>query len=294
MKTKHQHHLFAATLVGGLASMTPALRAQKHVTAAQQVAESAPADNAAEIAKKLQNPIAAMISVPFQNNYDHGAGPNGDGDQYKLNFQPVIPFELNEHWNLITRTIIPYVYQDGIIPEVHNGKVDFDASQSGLSDTTFSAWFSPTAMYDGWTWGVGPAFLIPTATDDFLGTEKWAAGPTAIFLKQEHGWTYGALLNHMWDYAGDDDRNAYNATFLQPFLSYTTKAHTTFTIQTETLYNWDQEQWNVPIHALVSQLVNIGGQHVQFQLGYRYYAENADTGPDWGLRFNITWAIPHS
>lgn len=282
--------LLAVGLVGALASVAPALRAQEHVHAAQQLA--AHADDTAEIAKKLQNPIASMISAPIQSNFDFGAGPNGDGFQYKVNLQPVIPFSLSEDWNLISRTIFPIVYQEKIIPEVHNGKLDYNASQAGLSDTTLSLWFSPKDMYHGWTWGVGPAFLFPTATDDLLGTEKWAAGPTAIVLKQEHGWTYGALVNHMWDYTGEDGRDAYNASFLQPFLSYTFKSHTTTTVQTESIYNWDHEHWTVPVHALVSQLVKFGKQPVQFQLGGRYYAEAPDNGPQWGLRFTVTFVFP--
>jgi hypothetical protein len=161
-----------------------------------------------------------------------------------------------------------------------------------LSDTTESLFFSPKALYHGWTWGAGPVFLFPTATDDVLGTEKWGAGPTAVLLKQEHGWTYGALLNHIWSFAGEGDRDDVDTTFLQPFLSYTTKKATTFTIQTETTYDWEHEEWTVPIHALVSQLVKIGGQRVQFQIGPRYYADKPDNGPDWGFRFTATLLWP--
>jgi hypothetical protein len=240
-------------------------------------------DDTAELAKKLQNPIAAMVSVPIQNNFDFGAGPDGDGFQYKVNIQPVIPFTLSKDWNLITRTIFPIVYQENVIGTT---------SQSGLSDTTLSLWASPKKMTKGWTWGVGPAFLFPTATDDFLGTEKWAAGPTAIALKQEHGWTYGALVNHMWSYAGENGRDDYNATFLQPFLAHTFKTHTTATIQTETIYDWDHDQWMVPLHALVSQVVKFGKTPVQFQVGGRYYAEKPANGPEWGLRFTVTFLFP--
>jgi hypothetical protein len=119
---------------------------------------------AAELAKKLSNPVAALISVPIQNNFDFGAGPNGDGFQYKVNIQPVIPMTLNENWNLISRTILPYVYQENVIGT---------GSQSGLSDTVQSLFLSPKAPTSGgWIWGAGPVLLLPTATDDLLGTEK--------------------------------------------------------------------------------------------------------------------------
>jgi hypothetical protein len=239
---------------------------------------------AAELAKELQNPIAKLISVPIQNNFDFGAGPAGDGFQYKVNVQPVVPITLSDDWNLITRTILPIVYQENIVGT---------SSQSGLADTTESLFFSPTKPAPGgWIWGAGPAFLLPTATDDLLGAEKWGAGPTAVVLKQQEGWTYGALANHIWSFAGESDRAEVNATFLQPFLAYTTKTFTSFTINTESTYDWEGHQWTVPVNVMVQQLLKIGKQPVAFQLGYRYYAEKPDGGPDWGLRFAITFLFP--
>ncbi len=239
---------------------------------------------AAELAKQLQNPIASLISLPIQNNFDFGAGPDGDGFQYKVNVQPVIPFALSEDWNLITRTILPIVYQENIVGT---------SSQDGLADTLESLFLSPTKpTKGGWVWGAGPAFLLPTATDDLLGAEKWGAGPTAVVLKQQKGWTYGALANHIWSFAGESGRADVNATFLQPFLSYTTKTFTSFTVNTESTYDWEGEQWTVPVNVMVQQLVKIGKQPVAFQLGYRYYADKPDNGPDWGLRFAVTFLFP--
>ena len=251
------------------------------VRAAEPVAAG---DAAAELAKNLSNPVAALISVPFQNNFDFGAGPGGDGFQYKLNIQPVIPITLNEDWNLISRTILPYVYQENIF-----GKT----SQSGLSDTVQSLFFSPkAATAGGWIWGAGPVLLLPTATDDLLGTEKWGAGPTAVLLKQQNGWTYGVLANHIWSFAGEDARADVNATFLQPFVSFSTKKQTTFVLNTESTYDWETSQWTVPVNAVVSQLVKVGKLPVQFSLGGRYYAEKPAQGPEWGLRFAVTFLFP--
>lgn len=239
---------------------------------------------AAELAKQLQNPIASLISVPIQNNFDWGAGPDGDGFQYKVNVQPVIPFALSEDWNLITRTILPIVYQEKIVGT---------SSQSGLADTTESLFFSPSEpTKGGWVWGAGPVFLLPTATDDLLGAEQWGAGPTAVVLKQSRGWTYGALANHIWSFAGEDGREDVNATFLQPFLSYTTKTYTSFTLNTESTYDWGGDQWTVPINVMVQQLVKVGKQPIALQFGYRYYAAKPDDGPDWGLRFAVTLLFP--
>jgi hypothetical protein len=135
-------------------------------------------------------------------------------------------------------------------------------------------------------------FLFPTATDDLLGTEKWAAGPTAVVLKQTNGWTYGALVNHLWSYAGSDARQDVNLTYLQPFLSFTTKTQTTFTLNAESTYDWENRQWTLPLNLQVAQLLKIGGAPVQIALGGRYYPEKADNGPDWGLRLAITLLWP--
>lgn len=235
-----------------------------------------------DLAKKLANPVADLISVPIQSNYDFGIGP-GDGTKWTTNIQPVIPFGINDDWNVISRTILPVIDQEGIAP----GGVN-DAF--GLGDTVQSFFLSPKSSDP--IWGLGPAFLIPTATDSLLGSEKWGAGPTAVVLKQNGPWTYGALANHLWSFAGDDGRDDVNATFLQPFVSYITSTKTTFTMNSETTYDWSNEQWNVPVNVIVSQLLKIGDQPVQLFAGARYYAETLDGGPGWGLRFGIVFLFP--
>ncbi len=242
------------------------------------------AAKAAEMAKKLANPIGALISVPFQNNFDFGGGPAGDGFQYKMNLQPIVPITLSQDWLLISRTILPFVYQENI----HG-----TSSQSGLSDTLQSVFLSPVKpTKGGWIWGAGPALLLPTATDDLLGAEQWGAGPTAVVLKQQNGWTYGALANHIWSFAGEDGRAEVNATFLQPFVSFTTKQAMTFTLNTESTYDWQGDQWTVPLNFMVQQLVKIGKQPVALTVGGRYYADRPADGPDWGLRFAAIFLFP--
>ncbi|MGB7755591.1 MAG: hypothetical protein WBL23_05965, partial [Salinisphaera sp.] len=221
-------------------------------------------------------------------NYDDGFGPPGHDNGYKftLNVQPVIPVSISENWNMISRTIVPIVSQNDLYPGA--------GDQFGLSDTTQSLFFSPKALTaSGWTWGVGPVLLIPTATDDLLGTGKWGAGPTAVALKQTaSGWTYGGLVNQIWSFAGDNNRKSVNSTYLQPFVAKGLGKGRTITANLESTYNWKGDQWTVPMNLAYSKVTRIGPQLVSFQGGARYYLEAPKYGPDWGLRFTVTLLFP--
>lgn len=244
-------------------------------------AESARAQSDADLAKKLNNPLAAMISVPFQLNYDEYRS----GEKYVLNIQPVAPVELSPNWNLISRTIMPLVAQDDVVP---------GSSQNGLGDILQSFFFVPVSSGKT-TWGVGPVALLPSGSEPELSARKWGLGPTAIILKQEGGWTFGALANHIWSVAGHKDRADVSSTFVQPFLAHTTKNAWTFTLNTESTYDWDHEQWSVPVIAVVSKLVRFGDQRASIGGGLRYWAESPDGGPqDLGVRVVVTFLFPKS
>ena len=239
-----------------------------------------------ELAKQTQNPIAALISVPFQYNYDQNIGPQETGHKNYINIQPVLPFSISEDWNLISRTILPVISQDDVVPG--------SGSQSGLGDTTQSLFFSPKKpTADGWIWGAGPVFYLPTATDNQLGADKWGIGPTGVFLKQEHGWTYGALVNHIWSVSGSGKADISN-TYLQPFLTYTTKSLTSYSVNSESTYNWETNKWSVPINLLATQLLKVGEQRLTLQAGVRYWVASPDNiGPKgWGFRFTVTLLFP--
>ena len=239
-----------------------------------------------ELAKKLANPIAAMVSVPFQFNLDRKIGASDDGKRYLFNFQPVIPFSITDDWNLISRTILPIVRQSDILPR--------SGTQSGIGDITQSFFFSPKKKTEnGWILGFGPIFLLPTASDELLGSEKWGAGPTVVGLKQDGPWTYGMLANHIWSVGGSGSRDDISSTFLQPFVSYTTPDALTFSIQTESTYNWNTNDWSVPLEGVVSKMVKFGNQRVNLFVGLKYWAESPDSGPEGlGFRAGFTLLFP--
>ncbi|HEY9255180.1 MAG TPA: transporter [Stenotrophomonas sp.] len=260
--------IFRLSAVLAVASLPAVALAQSH--------------DADELAKKLSNPVAALISVPLQYNYDETYGDNGY--RHTLNIQPVAPFSISEHWNVISRTILPVIYQEDVVP---------GTDQAGLGDVTQSFFFSPKqATAGGLIWGVGPALLIPTGTDD-LGADTWGAGPTLVLLKQEHGWTYGALLNHISDIDGVGSHRAdISSTFVQPFLSRAFTGGRTLTFNLESTYDWKANQWTVPLNIGYSKISKLGSQMISYQGGVRAYLEKPDGGPDWGLRFTVTLLYP--
>jgi hypothetical protein len=204
--------------------------------------------------------------------------------KYTGNIQPVIPFMLNKDWKLVVRTIVPLIYAEA--------PVKGEADHSGLGDIEQGFYLAHRKPVGGWIMGGGLELVYPTANEDPLGAGKWSAGPSALLLRQEHGFTYGIKADHLWSYAGEDNRANVSATYLQPFVSFTTKHQTSFGLNTESTYNWEAGQWSVPLNVSVTQLLKFGKQPVSIQLGYRYYAEGPSDGPDWGLRFSVTFLFP--
>ena len=252
-------------------------------------AAAKPADDSDSIALKLQNPVADLISVPIQFNWDTGIGPNDDKDKITINIQPVIPIHITPEWNLISRTILPVVYAESPINGINS---DF-----GLGDTLQSLFLSPRDPVDGWILGAGPAMLIPTGTDDLFRSKQFALGPTGVALRQDKlgdgTLTWGILANHLWKVAGSDEVPSVNATFLQPFIVYTLKGGSSFMLNSETTYDWSSEQWSVPLNAGFSQLIMVGKHPLQLQFGGRYYVDTVPNGPEWGLRMTVTFLFPN-
>jgi hypothetical protein len=242
------------------------------------------ADDAAAIAKKLANPIGALISVPFQNNTDVGIG-NYNGSRNTLNFQPIVPFSLSANYSLITRYIVPVIAQYNITGE--------GTQEAGLSDALVSGWISNAVVENGFVWGVGAAFLIPTATNDFLGAKKFGVGPTVIVLQQKNGWTYGVLMNQVWSVAGDKERTDVNQMYLQPFLTYNWKSGAGLTVNSELTQSWEARTTNAFINIMAGGLTKLGDQLVQLQVGPRIQVAAPEGSKSaFGVRAAVIFVFP--
>lgn len=246
-------------------------------------------DSIGEMAKAAQNPVAAMISVPFQNNINFDVGPE-EKTQNILNIQPIIPFNLNENWNLITRTIIPVISQ----PKFASGQ----DRENGIGDIQFSAFLSPKQPGSGgWIWGAGVIAQLDTATDDRLGAERWGLGPSAVVLRPAGAWVYGALINNIWDVGGDSDRDDINQMLIQPFVNYNfpNKPGRYLTFAPIITANWEADsgdKWTVPLGGGVGQIIKWGKTPVNLQASAYYNVESPKNGADWQMRLQAQFLFP--
>lgn len=243
--------------------------------------------SAEELAKLAQNPIANLVSVPFQNNTNLNYGPEG-GTQNILNIQPVIPVTLNRDWNLITRTIFPLVWLPDLSPQT-------DAT-FGLGDTQFSAFLSPSDASSGWIWGVGAIAQLPTHTEKVLGNANWGLGPTAVVLHLAKGdpWVYGMLINNVWSLGTASDAPAYNNGLIQPFVNYNLPGGTYISSSPIVTVDWEAEgeQWTVPVGAAIGHIFHLGRLPVNTQIGGYYNVVRPEDGPDWQIRFQMQLMFP--
>jgi len=235
-----------------------------------------------ELAKAVQNPIANLISVPFQNNTDFNRGPD-DKTHNVLNIQPVIPFELSEDWNLITRTIIPVVSQ----PEI----VDGQNRETGLGDTSFSAFFSPLNN-SSITWGAGPVVLLPTNTDHRLGADEWGIGPSFVILTMPGPWVIGSLVSNVWDIDGDTEINFFT---WQYFVNYNFSDGWYLTSSPIMTANWEAEsgeEWTVPVGGGFGRVFHIGSQPLNANFQYFHNLEQPQGVGDWSIRTQLQFMFP--
>jgi hypothetical protein len=281
------------TIVAIILSNTPMVLAEDHGQSSESADFSQedgdgiiePGENAQEeLAKAVQNPVASMISLPFQNNTNFGVGPD-DKIQNVLNIQPVWPFALTEDINLITRTIAPIVSQPGIRPG--------EDRTTGLGDITFTAFLSP-ANAGKLIWGVGPVFLFPTATDDVLGADKWGLGPSAVLLTMPGNWVIGSVVSNIWSFAGSGHQDV-NFFLWQPFVNYNLPKGWYLTSSPIITANWEArsgQKWIVPVGGGFGKIFRIGSQPMNASIQGFYHVEKPDVLGDWAMRVQLQFMFP--
>ena len=238
-----------------------------------------------DLAKKTQNPVSDLISVPFQNNLNFGLGPH-NRVQNILNVQPVVPFKLTEDLNLITRTIMPIIKQ----PDLRTTSDD----TWGIGDINTSIFFSPTNSGQV-IWGLGPILQFPTATDEVLGTRKWAAGPTGVALTMQGPWVAGAITSQIWSYAGNGDRDKVSAFVFNYFINYNFEGGFYLTSSPIVTANWEADsgnKWVIPFGGGMGKIFRIGKLPINAQTQAFYNVEQTTLGPDWTLRFQLSFLFP--
>jgi len=269
-------------------SVGPAAHAQSSASSGLPDASSevSAAESDTALAKKLQNPIGDLYNFPFQNNANFNSGPH-QGTQDILNIQPVIPLHITEDWNIITRTILPLIWQPSLQP-AHT--VPF-----GTGPTSFSAFLSPSKPVNGWLWGVGPIIQVPTASDSTLGSNVWGAGPTGILVFMKGPWVAGVLVNNVWSFGGTTvpGGTKYNMFLTQPFVNYNFGRGWYVGTSPVITANWltsGDKAWTLPVGGQVGRVIKLGGKlPVNLSLGAYYNALRPRYGSTWQLRTQITF-----
>jgi hypothetical protein len=242
-------------------------------------------ENQEELARASQNPVANMISIPLQANFNFDYGQDRDKSQIVMNIQPVIPISLNKDWNLITRTIIPIIY------------TEFPAYQTGLGNVQFTGFFSP-AKPGKFIWGAGPAIEFPTHTDTYLGSDKWSAGPSVVGLTMQGHWVIGFLAQNLWSFAGPSttrENPSVNRFLAQPFINYNLPNGWYLSSSPAITADWKApgpDQWTVPLGAGVGKIFRIGKLPFNGYLGGYYNVVRPEIGPNWTLRAQLTLLLP--
>ena len=269
-------------LVSFVVFLAWALLAPTHVLALK-------AEEQHELAKQSQNPVAKLISVPFENNFNGDYGPD-NSEQYVLNVKPVLPMSLSEDWNWINRFIMPYVSQPGIEGGPNR--------QNGLGDTVYQGFLSP-AKPGSVIWGFGPEIQLPTHTDELLGNENWAAGPAVVLLSMPGHWVFGGVISQIWDFASsgnDGSDEDISLLVFQPFVNYNYAGGWYVSTAPVITANWKAErssdEWTIPVGGGVGRVFTLGKQHINAKMAYYYNVEKPRFGPQWDFQLSLTLLFP--
>ena len=268
----------------GLLAQAPASSTSQPTSADAQTPPSMQSNESAQLALKLTNPVASLISIPIQNWLDFNLGPRKDGFRYTVEAQPVYPMRISKEWNLISRTTIPIIYQQNVVGRT---------TQTGLSDSTESLFLSPVHT-KSFIWGAGPIFLAPTGTYGLLSSRKFGMGPTAVVLEHRGHANFGLLANHVWSMAGTSSHPYVSQTYAQTFITYTTSKAWTIATTSYDTYDWHAGRWTAIVMPIrVSKLLKIGGQRLSVGAAPRCTVTSPQYAPKGcGLEFTVTPLYP--
>lgn len=252
----------------------------------REMAAEPPARSRSEehLGRELQNPLSDLAFLDFQNDFDGDLARDQEGFRYTLTVRPVLPIDIGEDWLLIARAELPVIYQRNVLG-------DDTGSDFGLGDILQTFYLSPKGSSE-LTYGLGPAWLWPSATRDVLGREKWAVGPAAAVAIQSEGLAIGVLTHHLWSFAGARSRDDLNRTTVQPFAALTFPKGTTVRVEVEADYDWHDDRWTVPLLGGVSQVLKFSDQAVSLGVEGKYWVAHSSLDPDWGVRFVLTFIFP--
>lgn len=234
-----------------------------------------------DLMREDQNPITRFYVMRFEDNAQLGFGPDDEVVNY-FRIQPLVPFDLGEDWRLLARAVIPVAH------------VPWPETADGLSDIGLLLFLTPSRA-DKLVWGVGPGVLLPTATDDRLGTEKWSAGPAAALVYLEGPWVVGAVAQNLWSFAGDSDRRDVNLMTLRPLVNYNLPDGWYLSSSPSIAANWEADggdRWLVPLGGGVGKVFAIGGQRMSLLVESYYHVVSPEVGPDWQLRVQLSFLYP--
>lgn len=256
---------------------------------AEKPKDASTGDSSTGLAKAAQNPVADMVSIPIQSNFNFDYGADRDKTQIVTNIQPVIPINLSRDWNLITRTIIPIIY------------TEFPAYQTGLGNVQFTGFLSP-AKPGKFVWGIGPVIQFPTHTDTYLGSNKWSGGPSAVglFLDNDSPWVIGLLVQNIWSFAGpttSKENPSVNQFLAQPFINYNLPKGWYISFSPIITADWKapgQDQWTVPLGLGAGKIFKIGKLPFNGQISAFYNAARPEIGPNWSVRAQLVLLLPKS
>ena len=274
--------LAAGLLTPGFAGEVSARAATSDMEKSGELPVPAAAPDDVAIAKELSNPLANMISMPIQWEYNRGMGINQQGRDQTFLLQPVAPINLSGGDLFIVRPILAAASMNDV-----NGFSGF-----GVSSLTIESFYAPQTG-SSWIWGVGPYLSTPINNSGYFGSQQTGAGVTGVVLNRDGPWTYGLLAYQSWSVGGNAAYGTQNNLYGQPFLAYTNKDAWTFAANMQAQYNYDTHSTSNPLYVGISKLEVFGKQPVQFSLGATYYLSTSPMGPQgWGARATVTFVFP--